>query len=184
MLHLNNILSGALAALALSLPVSDVHAQQSDVSKLRGEVEALKRSMQQMQMRLQAIEGSLEQMGNGAAAASTSAPKPAPSEDTKTPTLAEGGPVAATEPAQSTQTPPPQPANTQLVALKRAWANIKPEVSNTRVKELLGDPTQELRLNGKLTWYYAYPGIGAGSIFFNEDGRVSSRKSPFFELAW
>ena len=182
--HPYSIVSGALAALALSLPVSDVRAQQADVSKLRLEVDALKRSMQEMQMRLQAIEASLEQMSNGAAAVSTSAPKPAPSADTKPSTPAGAGSVAATEPAQGAQAPPPQPANMQLVALKRAWADIKTGVPNTRVKELLGDPTEELRLNGKLTWYYAYPGIGAGSIFFNEDGRVSSRKSPFFELAW
>jgi hypothetical protein len=50
------------------------------------------------------------------------------------------------------------------------------------VRALLGAPEKVLRIDGALMWYYAYPGIGPGSVFFNASGKVSSRQSP--RLGW
>ena len=178
MSHPNEILSRSIAAFALSLWLGCAYGAEPDVSQLRREVEQLKRSMHEMQTRLQAVEAGLEQVAGGAAAAPAAAePAPATTPRSAIDTTASN---AAATPAKT----PPQPANTELVALKRAWAGVQPGVASAQVKDLLGPASQELKINGKLTWYYSYPGIGAGSIFFNDDGRVSSRKSPFLELTW
>jgi hypothetical protein len=50
------------------------------------------------------------------------------------------------------------------------------------VQALLGAPEKVMRIDGALVWYYVYPGIGPGSVFFNASGKVSSRQSP--SLGW
>jgi hypothetical protein len=70
----------------------------------------------------------------------------------------------------------------QLVQLKRNWSQVEPGTSQDLVRALLGAPEKALRIDGALMWYYVYPGIGPGSVFFNASGKVSSRQSP--RLGW
>jgi hypothetical protein len=72
-----------------------------------------------------------------------------------------------------------QPAS-PLVQLKSSWSQVEPGTSMERVQALLGPPEKALRIDGSLVWYYAYPGIGPASVFFNERGVVSSRQAPTF----
>ena len=69
-----------------------------------------------------------------------------------------------------------------LVQLKQSWSQVEPGTPEDRVRALLGAPQKVLRIDGTLVWYYAYPGIGPGSVFFNASGKVSSRQSP--SLGW
>jgi hypothetical protein len=68
----------------------------------------------------------------------------------------------------------------QLVQLKQSWSQVEPGTPEDRVRVLLGTPEKALRIDGALMWYYVYPGIGPGSVFFNASGKVSSRQSPNF----
>ena len=65
-----------------------------------------------------------------------------------------------------------------LVVLQRSWAEIKPGIAKTRVDELLGKPDRELRINSDLVWYYVYPTIGRGSVFFSENEKVTAVQAP------
>lgn len=69
-----------------------------------------------------------------------------------------------------------------LVQLKQNWSQVEPGTPQDRVQALLGSPEKVLRIDGALVWYYAYPGIGSASVFFNASGKVSSRQSP--SLGW
>jgi hypothetical protein len=69
-----------------------------------------------------------------------------------------------------------------LAQLKKNWSQVDPGTPQDRVRALLGEPENVLRIDGALVWYYAYPGIGPGSVFFNASGKVSSRQSPY--LGW
>jgi hypothetical protein len=69
-----------------------------------------------------------------------------------------------------------------LAQLKKNWSQVEPGTPQDRVQALLGEPQKVLRIDGALVWYYAYPGIGPGSVFFNASGKVSSRQSPY--LGW
>jgi hypothetical protein len=69
-----------------------------------------------------------------------------------------------------------------LVQLKQSWSQVEPGTPEDRVRTLLGAPEKVLRIDGALVWYYVYPGIGPGSVFFNASGKVSSRQSP--SLGW
>jgi len=73
----------------------------------------------------------------------------------------------------------PQPLS-PLVQLKKSWSQVEPGTPRERVQALLGPPEKVLRIDGALVWYYAYPGIGPASVFFNARGVVSSRQAPSF----
>lgn len=67
-----------------------------------------------------------------------------------------------------------------LLQLKRNWSQIEKGTPQERVQALLGAPEKVLRIDGAPVWYYAYPGIGPGSVFFNANGKVSSLQAPSF----
>ncbi len=72
------------------------------------------------------------------------------------------------------------PQVSELALLKKNWSQVEPGAPQERVQTLLGAPEKVLRIDGALVWYYAYPGIGPGSVFFNAGGKVSSRQAPSF----
>ena len=67
-----------------------------------------------------------------------------------------------------------------IVSLKQNWSQVERGIAQEKVQSLLGPPGKVLRIDGNLVWYYAYRGIGRGSVFFNGDGKVSSAQSPSF----
>jgi uncharacterized coiled-coil protein SlyX len=92
-----------------------------------------------------------------------------------------GGETAGRESGSQPAAAPPTQVS-QLVQLKQNWSQVEPGTPEDRVRALLGAPEKVLRIDGALMWYYAYPGIGPGSVFFNASGKVSSRQSP--RLGW
>ena|SRR6266571_3958413 len=77
----------------------------------------------------------------------------------------------------------PQPAS-PLFLLQRNWSEIQPGTPQQRVDALLGKPERVLRINGDLVWYYLYPGLGRGSVFFDGEGKVSSAQAPRLGWSW
>ncbi len=65
-----------------------------------------------------------------------------------------------------------------LASLKRRWSQVVPGMPGDKVEALLGKPAKVLRIDNTLVWYYLYPEIGRGSVFFNASGKVSSRQAP------
>jgi hypothetical protein len=65
-----------------------------------------------------------------------------------------------------------------LASLRRGWSQVAPGLPENEVETLLGKPEKVLYIDGTLVWYYIYPEIGRGSVFFNASGRVSSKQSP------
>jgi len=57
-------------------------------------------------------------------------------------------------------------------ALKAQWHGIRAGMSGEEIRKLLGTPSREFALDGKPVWYYAYPGIGNGSVMFSRDGHA------------
>ena len=80
-------------------------------------------------------------------------------------------PVAAAPaiPAQTAE-PPPVP--------RAAWRRVHAGSTQEEVSQLLGPPTRSFELSGRLVWYYVYPEQGAGSVFFDGSGHVSSLQMP------
>jgi hypothetical protein len=76
------------------------------------------------------------------------------------------------------------PAETAFLPVQRSWSEIQPGMRQERVGELLGKPERVLRINGDVVWYYVYPSLGRGSVFFNEEGKVSSAQAPRLGWSW
>jgi hypothetical protein len=164
-------------ALACMSSIGWAHAEEPELQLLRQQVEDLQNTVRELQLRVNALEKN-----------DSASWVPATAE----PASASGSAVAAVPaPAQPAASPAasakePGPAKTPLpdkVALLRmSWRHIAPGMMQAEVKETLGPPTREMLINGKVVWYYYYAGLGAGSVFFNRDGRLSSSQSP--NLGW
>ena len=73
-----------------------------------------------------------------------------------------------------------QQAEPSLVSVHRSWSEIRRGLSKERVGEVLGAPGSILHINGDLVWYYVYPGIGKGSVFFDRAENVTAVQAPNF----
>jgi len=139
-------------------------AEEPDVAALRRQVNALEQQLREVQAQLRRLES----------ANPAGAPQPAPA--------AAAAPQAAPQPAPAAGAAP-APVEAGYVspeaALRQRWSNVKPAIAGDRVAELLGQPSTKFKLDGRNVWYYYYPGTGGGSVFFTDDGKVSSSQSPF-----
>jgi len=144
-------LASGLAIALIALAAAPAVADQSDeLTRLRDEAARQRQSLEGTEARIRALE---QNSGNASAGA---APRETPGE------------TASAAPA------------TSLVALKKNWSQVERGTPREQVQLLLGTPQKVLRIDGALVWYYTYPGIGAGSVFFNASGKVSSLQSPSF----
>lgn len=135
----------------VSLAMAAPAAQAAGDAGLEQQVKALSEQVRELQQRVDRLEGRT----TSAAPAATPAPAAA----------------SAATPAAGYVTPE--------AALRGTWARIKPDMAEAEVTALLGAPSKKFILDGRRGWYYYYPGTGAGSVFFTDAGRVSSRQSPF-----
>jgi len=142
--------AGAFAMLVpLVISTPRVHAQDTEASSLQKEIEELRREVKSLQEQVKTLK---------------TEPSPAP------PPQAQQAPNAAPAPAK--------PAADSIVALRESWRQVDRGMTQAQIGGLLGPPTKEIRIDGKLVWYYYYAGIGGASVFFNGDGRVSSSQRP------
>ena len=73
---------------------------------------------------------------------------------------------------------------TSLHVLRSKWSEIQPGTPKARVDAVLGAPEREMRINRDLVWYYVYPGIGRGSVFFSTEDKVTAVQPPAAGWSW
>ncbi len=163
---------GPLAALgvAVALSASPVRADPTeDLARLKQEAAQLRHSLDQLEAKIGALEN--RQGGRNVAPSATGpASNPGP----------EGSPANAPgSTAKSVAT-----EVTSLAALRQNWSRVQPGTTDDAVQALLGKPERVLRIDGSPVWYYLYPGVGRGSVFFTLDGKVSSTQAPVGGSFW
>lgn len=87
-------------------------------------------------------------------------------------------PAAGAPSAGNASPEAPQPQT--LLTLRGAWSGVERGQSQAKVRSLIGPPSRELSIDGSPVWYYVYPGIGRGSVFFDHRGTVTSVQAPAF----
>jgi hypothetical protein len=95
----------------------------------------------------------------------------------------ESGTSVPPTPSATTNSSARQPDASYFV-LQQSWSKIAPGTPKDRVDALLGKPEREMRINGDLVWYYVYPGLGRGSVFFNAAGKVAAAQPPRLGWSW
>ena len=151
---------GALVLALGSLPGAG--EESGERGQLRQEAAELRQSLNRLEARIQ----TLEDQNQGPALGKNIEP-PAP-------------PAPVTPPA-----PLAAPASVQpIMSLKRNWSQVERGIPQDKVQSLLGQPEKVLQIDGNTVWYYTYPEIGRGSVFFSRNGRVSSTQSPTFGWGW
>jgi hypothetical protein len=148
-------LYAVVLATAMGLPA---WGQDSDTEALRKEVEQLRQKVQ----KLEEQQGAKPEAGRAAVS-----PEQTP-------------PTAAGQPAAQSASPAPAP--TSVTALRESWSRVARNMSQAEIAEVLGQPNKKTRIDGKLVWYYYYPGIGGASMFFKSNGQVSSYQPP--DVGW
>ena len=96
---------------------------------------------------------------------------------------AEGERSAAPAAAPAVKPDSTQPAGS-YVSLQQGWSQIRTGLPKERVDALLGKPERMLQINGDDVWYYVYPGLGRGSVFFNTKGTVTASQPPRLGWGW
>lgn len=197
---------GGLLATAALLPVRPALAD-TDIDALKQQVEALTRTVGELSHRVQGLEQKLDGMERGrepvtqTAVPKTQPPPAAPVPKATPPRPAAAATAAAVPPVQQVapgELVPPAPPKramqgnltvgqqaAQAVANykptpRESWAQLKEGMSQAQVTALLGVPTKTFKAGGQTVWYYYYRDVGAGSVFFYEDGHVASRQKPPF----
>ena len=165
----------ALIMLLGTASLSTAMALEPDVASLEREVAALKEVVQRLQARVDRLESHPIPPEHPASSVPVAASPPASQVASHAGLEAAlpAAPIAALQPGADPLVASPQ------AQLRANWSKIEPGIDASQVSRLLGEPTRKLRLDGRNAWYYSYPAIGNGSIFFTDAGRVSSRQSPF-----
>jgi hypothetical protein len=173
----SKLLAASAVVLALiSLPVAA--DQTEELARLREEAAALRQSLNRLDARIQAFESQGQN------------PAPSNNVEPSQPPLAPPTPLAAPAPlAPAAPLAAPAPlapaASLQpIVTLKQNWSQVERGIAQQKVQSLLGQPEKVMRIDGNTVWLYTYPGIGRGSVFFRDDGIVSSAQSPSFGWGW
>ena len=156
--------AGAFAMLVpLVISTPRVHAQDTEASSLQKEIEELRREVKSLQEQVKTLK---------------TEPSPAPPPQAQPAPNAAPAPPPQAQPAPNAAPAPAKPAADSIVALRESWRQVDRGMTQAQIGGLLGPPTKEIRIDGKLVWYYYYAGIGGASVFFNGDGRVSSSQRP------
>jgi hypothetical protein len=137
-------------------------AAEPDNATLQLEVKVLREMVLDLQARVNRLEG-----------APPSAAQAAPAVTKAAPAVHEAAPVAAAPLGANSDAANPE------AALRANWSNVRQEMDQGEVTRLLGAPSKKFTIDGRTVWYYFYPATGTGSVFFTDQGRVSSRQSPF-----
>lgn len=165
---------GCLAAFAVALALAAAGSRADDpdeLMRLRQEAAQMRRSLDQLDARIRALENADRKPDDRRG---TDAAKPA---------SAEAAP-ARPAPDYAATTPAGAPSASSPYLLRRNWSEIQPGISQDRVDALLGKPERVLRIDGNVVWYYVYPELGRGSVFFDGRGKVSSAQSPRPGWSW
>lgn len=156
------------AVLILMPAASGAHADDAELRALRQQADELKNTVRQLQQRIDA----LEKKDDAPWVPATNAPAPASTAP------APSAPNAAERVAPAAKAS----VDDKVMTLRKSWRRISTGKTQADVKETLGPPSKETLINGKVVWYYYYAGLGAGSVFFNGDGHISSSQPP--SLGW
>jgi DNA-binding transcriptional MerR regulator len=175
-----------MAFLALTTGVSStpVQAEESNEAALMRQLEEVQQQLHELQLKVQDMES---KPGSAQAPSPAAVPASMPS---STPARAPAAPSSGNQPApapvkmEASTNPSPAAipdAYQWREMLKDQWHSIMAGMSYEEIRKLLGTPSRELTLDGKPVWYYAYPGIGNGSVMFGRDGHtvVGWQHPPF-----
>jgi hypothetical protein len=144
-------LYAVVLATAIGVPA---WGQDSDTEALRKEVEELRQKVQKLEE---------QQAAKPEAGRAAASPEQTP-------------PAAAGQPAPQSASPAPAPNS--VIVLRESWSRVARNMSQAEIADVLGQPRKQTRIDGKLVWYYYYPGIGGASVFFKSNGQVSSYQPP------
>jgi hypothetical protein len=168
---LARLTTGGVAVLCLVFATGAAHADDG-VAALRANLDQIKQRVAEFETRLSALEAEHKSTAQlpqtGATLAPSAGPAPA-SAPASAPVPAASVPPTATQPAA---------ADAPVVVPRAQWRHVQAGLTMDEVNGLIGAPTKTFELSGKTVWYYYYPAIGAGSVFFDAHGRASSVQRP------
>lgn len=154
-------------------------AAEPDVASLEREVAALSALVQRLQARVDRLELQASSAGPSASDPARTEPAVTPQKSVQASAGAVSRAEAPAAPIAARRTEADSIGPSAQVQLRSNWAKIGAGMTSAEVSGLLGDPSRRLTLDGRSVWYYSYPSLGNGSVFFTDSGQVSSRQSPF-----
>ncbi len=155
----------ALASASLLLAALPAFAQDSEA--------ALRKRVDELEKRLLEVESQLKSLQQAPVRSGITADGGAPA----------ASPSAAAAPAKERVAFSPS-ASPAVVSYPSGWLKVKEGLSQEEVKALIGPAHRSFELNGSQVWYYAYSGVGVGSVFFDSTGHASGYQKPSPRGLW
>jgi hypothetical protein len=162
------VVAAAVSAAFITTPAR----AQDELAALRARLEQVKALVADLDTRVAALEAA-----HGSAVATAPAQPASRAAATSAAPLAAPAAAAATAPTPTAAAAAAPPA----AVPRAAWRHVKVGSNESDVQGLLGPPTKTFDLSGRRVWYYYYPDQGAGSVFFDRSGQVTSLQAP---AAW
>jgi hypothetical protein len=151
-------------------PAQPPQQPADDAAALRKQVDNLRRMLEDMQKRLDAVEA-----GRGSEPASTMPSSGAAAEPSPAEPQAKSGDSGAPTASGTVLTP----------QIAENWSALREGMNPEQVKALLGQPSRDFKLSGQTVWYYYYTGVGGGSVAFSRgDGNLRDWQRPPFHGWW
>ena len=163
-------------ALTTAVALAPAQAREDHEAALKRQLDEVRQQLHELQLKLEHLETEF-----GAAQAPSSAavgvpgPSSTPVPATTAAPLTDAPPSPAPAPVEAGTSPAPAAAPAAFQwreMLKDQWRRVEHGMSGEEIRKLLGPPSREFSVDGKPVWYYAYPGIGNGSVMFSRDGRI------------
>jgi hypothetical protein len=147
-------------------------ALTKQIEELQQQVELLDARVKELERRLSAEPAKgVQDRGN------TVKNSPGAGEEEPQGRSAEG--TAEKPPAES-----PSGVDKEKPSISQRWRTLERGMTAEAVEALLGLPQRVIEVDDKIVWYYRYPNVGAGSVLFNPDKRVSGWQKPPFHGWW
>jgi hypothetical protein len=167
------------SACALALGAGLARADPAEeLARLRQEAAQMRKSLDGLDERIRQLEQQIPDSRSRGDASPSPGASPAPISGERKPDAAAGAHPAAPTAASVSA------GLSSLAEVQKNWSRVVAGTPQAEVEALLGRPDHALRIDGSLVWYYAYSGIGKGSVFFDVGGKVTSAQSPRFGWSW
>jgi TolA-binding protein len=150
------------------------------------ETAALVKQIEELQQRVERLDARVRELERRLSSEPAQKLQDQEKSDANKPPAEEGKSLgsAAEREAELQPSESPSGVDGEKPSIAQRWRTLERGMTAEAVEALLGLPQRVIEVDSKIVWYYRYPNVGAGSVVFTADKRVSGWQKPPFHGWW
>ena len=147
---------------------------------------AVAKQIEELQQRVERLDGRVRELERRLSSEPAQQLQDQEKSDANTPPAEEGKSLgsAAEREAEPQPSESPSGVDREKPSISQRWRTLERGMTAEAVEALLGLPQRVIEVDSKIVWYYRYPNVGAGSVVFTANKRVSGWQKPPFHGWW